>query len=274
MIIRVLDFEATEFADKGGRICEVGQCDLIGAGQSWEAQPPLAYLVNPGTPIPSTASAVHHIVDSDVAGAPAFDVQALLIPPALGVGVNATGPDVFAAHSAAKAERLYLANEKAWPAVTGIPWICTYKCSMWHWPDAAGHSVGALRYELGLVPLDERREARFGHNGAQDAWVTAHLLRRLLIEVPVAQLFEWSERPVLQKTCRIGDWHGRLWAEVDSGMMHWILGKDFDEDVRFTCQHHLRLREEERARAAFEAGEGPDPITAVVMEQRGQERLL
>lgn len=257
MLIRVLDFEATDFPDKGGRVCQVGYADVIGAGDQWEVKSGGEFLCNPGAPIPSTASAIHHIIDADVRDHYTFD--ALFPDERL---FNKGEPAAYASHNV-KAERGYLQNH-GMTALAGMPWVCTYKGSMRVWPTFPGHSNQALRYELGL-PVSR---AIRGHTAADDAWVTAHLLVRLLGEVDLASLFEWTELPVLQHICRIGDWRGSPWEEVDSGFMGWILGKDFGEDEKFTCRHWLDKRAAE-ASAEREAAGDPVEATAEAAGQRG-----
>lgn len=287
-LVRVLDFEATDFPENGGRICSYAFVDLS-VGQpldfDWgETVGVEGELCNPGIHIPSTASAIHHITDEDVQECAPFNVQEIMWK----ASCNPLIPDcddpeapvivvpppelvtIFAAHNA-KAERSYLANHLVLDVLPEARWICTYKCAMRQWPDAPGHSNQALRYELGLdVPRSFR-----GHEAGMDVVVTALLLERLLDQVPLETLIEWSENPVLQKVCRIGDWRGRQWAEVDSGFMRWILGKDFDEDVLFTCRHWLAVREEEERERYREVHDGTqEDVAGQVLEQRGQQRLL
>ena len=44
----------------------------------------------------------------------------------------------------------------------------------------------------------------------------------------------------------IGKERGKLWSEVDTGFLRWMLDKDFDEDAIFTAKYWLN----ERAKAA------------------------
>lgn len=274
--VRVLDFESTGFPEDGGLICQVGTCDLIGEGKSWSVCVPRAKLCSPGAPIPSTASAIHHITDGDVYGLPEFDPADLF-------SIDDDGPPIsyLAAHNL-KAERGFLKNHMErglkieWPTIEGG--ICTYKGSMRLFPEAPGHSNQALRYEL---KLDVPREMR-GHGAGDDAFVTARILQRLLQDASLEDLAKWATQPVLQVTCRIGVWRNSRWEHVDSSFMEWILSKDFDEDVVFTCRYWLDRRERERdAERAAEreaAGEPADPVDKVVsaaeLEARGQTKLL
>jgi len=64
----VFDTETTGFPNNGARIVEIGIACFIG-GQcvsTWGT------LLNPGEPIPESASKIHGITDSDVADAPSF----------------------------------------------------------------------------------------------------------------------------------------------------------------------------------------------------------
>src|SRR5688500_9938703 len=95
---------------------------------------PMDNLVRPGRPIPPGASAVHHIVDEDVANAPALSEV---------IG-RFQGADYYGAHNCA--------FERSFFAAQGIelgPWICTYKSALRVWPDLDGHSNQELRYALG-----------------------------------------------------------------------------------------------------------------------------
>lgn len=197
-----------------------------------------SWLCSPGYPIPPENSAVHHLIDEDLVGAPSFPMVCNGIFTAPGTEVIA-----LAAHNA-KFERQWLTDDRT----HGLPWICTYKCALRLWPDAPSHSNQALRYWLKPEGLD-RSIASVAHRAGPDAYVTAFLLREMLQIATVDQLIEWSAQPALQVRCHIGKWRGTKWAEVDFGFLQWVSERDFDEDVIFTVRHEMQRRDEE-ARAS------------------------
>ncbi|MGH6725121.1 MAG: DNA polymerase III subunit epsilon [Pseudolabrys sp.] len=237
-IIRVIDLETTGFTAPEAKVCEIGWIDLVsttldlaGKPAGWRiAGPHRGELVNPGIPIPPITSAVHHLIDEDVASARTWEmVCADFFPP--------SDPVVaYAAHNI-KMERQWITDD----LMGGIPWVCSYKAALRVWPDAPSHSNQALRYWRRPAGLS-RELAAGAHRAAPDAYVTAHLLLDLLETASLDQLIEWSSQPVLLVRCHIGKERGKLWADIESGFLRWLLDKDFDEDVKFTARHHLELR--------------------------------
>lgn len=228
--IRVVDLETTGLAPPA-KIVEIGYCDVVETGEGWKVWCATnnSWLINPGIPIPPEISAIHHIIDEDVAGAGTLEdaIADLLSPPLT----------ALAAHQA-KFERQFLTDDM----VNGLPWVCTYKCALRLWPDAPSHGNQALRYWRKPVGLD-RELAMVAHRAGPDAYVTAFHLRDMLNGgAKLEHMITRSGQPALQVTCHIGQHHGKKWADVDSGFLRWLLDKDFDEDVKFTAQHHLRMR--------------------------------
>lgn len=249
MLIRIFDLETTGFTPDVAGVCEVAFVnlvstaeDLAGDATGWKVEPGISsWLTHPGMPIPPETSAIHHIVDKDVAKAPSFALVCNAIFSAPGTEVAALG-----AHNA-KFEQQWLTP----PVVRNAPWICTYKCALRLWPDAPGHSNQALRYWLKPEGLD-RAIASVAHRAGPDAYVTAFLLREQLKLAPLDKLIEWSSEPALQVRCFIGKWRGTPWREVDSGFLHWVAERGFDEDVLFTVKTELERRRAE-AQAEREA---------------------
>ena len=68
-MIRVLDIETTGLDPAKDAICEIASVDMVKGGGVTNR---MSTFVNPGRPIPPSASAIHHILDEDVKGAPAF----------------------------------------------------------------------------------------------------------------------------------------------------------------------------------------------------------
>jgi exodeoxyribonuclease X len=127
MIIRVIDVESTGIPSEteAHALVEVARTDLwLSASGEIEIIGPAAMLVNPGRPIPPEASAVHHITDKDVAGAPPPDVGCAFL--------NEGTVDIFCAQNA-DFDRQFFGGG-------GRPWICSWKSSLRIWPDAPGHS--------------------------------------------------------------------------------------------------------------------------------------
>src|SRR6185369_15594850 len=110
--------------------------------------------------------------------------------------------------------------------------ICTVKCARHIWPEAPSHSNQALRYFLQLeIPTVEGPP----HRAMPDAVVTAELFRRMLDKHTVDELAVLSGQPALLRTVMFGKYNGKLWEEMDEGCLNWVLGRDFNEDVRFTA---------------------------------------
>lgn len=242
-IIRVVDLELTDFPPDGEPI-EIGAIDIDVEPFALPKIAPtyMAQLVAPLRPIPPRSSAVHHLVDEDVAGA----------LPWAGVMEHCycwSTVDVYAAHSI-QTERHYLTD-----ALTGgRPWIDTYKCALRLWPDAPGHSNQVLRYWLKPPGLD-RAKAMPPHRAGPDAYVTAHILAAQIELASVEQLIAWSGEPALLVRVPFGKdppegSRGMKWTEVDIGLLYWVVDRDFGDDILFTVRHEIARREKEAAAAA------------------------
>ncbi|KAB2873720.1 MAG: 3'-5' exonuclease [Bauldia sp.] len=242
----VVDLETTGFTAPEHAPVEIGIVPLVSADRDLAGEPcfwtPVrggGALVDPGRPIPPETSAIHHIVDADVAGMPAWrEAFAWLF--------DGAGYAAFAAHSAAT-ERQWITGEYT----AGAPWIDTWKCALRLWPEAPGHGNQMLRYWRRPARLD-RDLASPAHRAQPDAYVTAHLLIDMLGLATLDQLIAWSAEPALLARVPFGDAKGRPWAEADDGLLDWIIARDFDENVMFTARHE---KERRRRTGAAEDGE-------------------
>lgn len=198
----------------------------------------LSGLVRPPIPIPAETSAVHHIIDSDVAEAPHWlAAGGVLFEKLSEEGVIAV------AHNA-DFERTLLTREL--PPLPKLRWLCTYKAACRVWPDAPGLSNEVLRYYLGLGT--GRAKPQAPHSALHDARVTAQLLNELLkAGTRIEDMLAWTEQPAMIPTCPLGDWRGHKWADVEESFLLWILRKIHDRvDVRFCAQAELDRRDKER----------------------------
>ena len=230
--LRVIDLETTGDSFANGGVVEVGWQDLAADAEGrWAlAGAPGSRLVNPGRPISAVTSAVHHIVDEDVAAALRWDD---LAPGVL----RSEGVTALAAHRAAFEKRWCLAR-----LTGGARWICTYKSALRLWPDAPTHSNQGLRYWRRPAGLD-RDVGLPAHRAGPDAYVTAHHLRDMLALASVAQLLAWSDQPALLVRVPHGALRGRRWDELDDAQLEQVLSGQWGQngDMMFTAR-------EERAR--------------------------
>lgn len=229
MNIHVIDTETTGLDPATCRVVEVAAVEVENsAGDApWSVGVPVSSFVNPQCPIPPEASGIHHIVDEDVAGAPWLGVAISKILPEWERVV-----DVVAAHNA-KFDKPFL------PPLKDKRWICTWRCAMHCFPDAPSFANGSLFYWLGF----KRGPVAQPHRAAYDAWMTAHILCRLLDDHSVDDLLKLSRKAVVLKKVSFGKHFGQLWAEVPDSYLAWCSGKDdFDPDVKFTVKTELARR--------------------------------
>jgi len=227
----VCDVETTGLEPEKDKIVELAivTCTLDGIQNS------RSWLFNPGMPIPASASAIHHIVDEDVADRPQFESSYL--------ETGSYGPIVNVFHNA-ELDGAFL-NPK-------YPALCTMRLAQKLWPDFESHSNQFLRYQLKLNPPIERNAPI--HRALPDAIVTATLLIHELNEVisrsrepdtiDIRKLIHWVNEPMLLTTVRFGKHKGRKWSEVPKDYLQWILRsmEDADRDVIHTAKTFLNQR--------------------------------
>lgn len=232
MTYRCVDFETTGLPDDEvpSGIMEAGWCDI----RFDIIHDPESTLVNCQIPVSIGARAVHHISDAMVAEAISPTEACMLLMEEVPV------PDYFVAHN--------IDHEKKYFSGGSIPWICTYKTALRIWPDAPGHKLMELAYYL---KLDEDPDFGQGfafplHRAPGDAYVCAHLLRRILKEgVEIEKLVKWSSGPALLYMCFMKKHKGKPWSQVareDRDYLEWIYNKSDvkDRDILATVKYWLR----------------------------------
>lgn len=183
-------------------------------------------LVDPGIPIPAETSAIHHITDDMVKGAPSID--AALQP------ILAEDVDFIIAHNA-KFDQGFL-------DLGTQSWLCTWKLSNKIFKEAPSFGNQVLRYYLGLeLPV---QYASF-HRALADVEVTTQLFLRLLKEAktndPYEKMLEITNSPVLLRKVNFGEHFGKKWSEVPSSYLKWIVNKpdSWEEDKLYTAKYWL-----------------------------------
>lgn len=229
-IARVIDYETTGLPDTpGSEIIELGRVDVdlrTGAiGNLWRS------FAAPKGPIPPQVKAVHHILEEEIAGAP--ELVDLWQPFWEGCGPD----DILAAHNASFEQHFHSGD--------GRHWIDTYKCALTLWPDAPAHTNQTLRYWLDLDRANsfERDAAMPPHRALPDAYVTAHILSRMLALCSASDLVSISGKPALLSRLGFGKHRGMKFSEVPIDCLQWIRDKsDLNEDVKFSAAHWIQLR--------------------------------
>lgn len=227
--VRVIDLETAGSGPLD--VCEIGWQDVERGddGRWFVSEERGARLVNPGRPITPETMAVHHILDSEVAGEPFWkDVAPGVLRPAGGVMA-------LAAHRAAFEQRYCTAKLSG-----GAPWICTWKCALRLWPDLQGFSNQMLRYQRmpeGLVH-DLGLPA---HRAMPDAYVTAHHLRDMLNAASLEALLAWSREPGLLPRVPTGTERGKTWDRLEVQALR-ALAQERDPNIRFSAETELRRR--------------------------------
>lgn len=229
-MIRVIDFESTGNDPTADTIIEIASVDLTRDG----IVNPMQTLVNPHRPIPPHVSAVHHILDDDVAGAPDL-VEAI---------DRFRGADVYVAHNAAFERAMITSHSidlRADPQVANPTWICTYKCALRIWPEWPSHSNQALRYQLGLSrPFGFPRERIHPHRADSDVIVTAANLGEMLKVARWSDLVQWSSEPTLLTVFNFGKHRGKRFDAVPPDYLTWIIEKsELDEVAKHSARYWL-----------------------------------
>jgi exodeoxyribonuclease X len=235
MLIRVIDFETTGIPsnEASHAVCEVGWCDVVVENAEARISTGGHRLCDPGRPMPAEAMAVHHITDRDIATGGEAGRRAC--PPDVAFRrIMEDEPEIFAAHNAE--------FEKQFFGGGGKPWLCTYKAALRVWPDAPSHSNSVLRYWLGLN-LDARH-AMPPHRAGPDAFVTAHILVKLIeAGASIEDMLRWSTGPALLPRITFGKHRGAKWQDVPSDYLEWVANKsDLDADAKANARHHLKSR--------------------------------
>jgi exodeoxyribonuclease X len=230
-IIRVFDIETTGVDPKEHRITEIAAYDFHPENRIERVG---AHLINPGRAIPPDASAIHHLIDADVAAAPLFNV--------VWPTYAADARNYYAAHNC-DFERGYI------PTPQGTHWICTYKCALRAWADAPSHGNQVLRYWLGLDGLAgfDRKLATPAHRAEADAYVTAWLLMKLMETASVDYLVLWTNEPKAFPKLTFGKHRGEKWSDVPADYLQWMSDQQtMDADWRHGAKVELERRSRQK----------------------------
>jgi len=227
----IVDVESTGVDPAVDRVCEVAMLRVEDVASRGVGAPFFASLVNPEMPMPATASAVHHLVDEDVVGAPKLLEIAADI-------VEFAGDSICVAHTSSF-------DSSFLPMLANSRWLCSCRLAHHLIPEAPAFKNNVLRYYLGA-----RIDVGDAHRALADCRVTAYVLKELIAEY-VAQgrpddvdallhfarsLFDYQRMP-------FGLHRGKAFSEIPEPYLQWILrGIKDDADLRATAAHELARR--------------------------------
>lgn len=220
-----------------------------------------------GITIPPETSAVHHIIDEDLAGAPDWDTVVDGLWGAVSLGGELEPQDVVMVAHNAEYEQAVLAGT----IFDGCRWVCTFKCALIIWPEAPSHSNESLRYWLQLGTRG-RNGPKSSHSALHDCKVTAGIFNALygqfhkrLVDagsIPasfeavqtaevqnaiIAEMVRVSREIAVLPVCPIGKERGKKWEDIDGGFLSWCLRQsDMREDVKHAAREELNRRAKAR----------------------------
>lgn len=164
-------------------------------------------------PISYGAMAVHHILESDIAGKPSYETFRLPEGVEYIIGHN-VDYDIQAIKLADKS-----ISAKA---------ICTLALSRMVWPDDA-HNLSALIYKLANGSIKARESIRNAHNAKQDVLLTAVLLKQICKVLGVKDLkslFLFSEQARIPTHLTFGKHKGTAIKDIPADYVVWLLKQD------------------------------------------------
>jgi len=170
----VFDTETTGLNPAVDEVCQIAAVRIVNGRV--RAQECFDMLVDPGRPIPAASSAVHHVTDAMVAGAPAV-TEALARFHTFAEGA------VLIAHNAPFDMAFLRRREAEIGKRFDQPILDTVLCSAILWGQSAEHTLDALCNRLGIViPLEDR------HTAIGDAIATAEAMARMIPMLEAADL--------------------------------------------------------------------------------------
>ncbi|MGE8625434.1 3'-5' exonuclease [Acinetobacter schindleri] len=173
-------------------------------------------------PISFAAMAVHHILESDLAGQPHYSSFELPQETTYIIGHN-IDYDIRAL-------------EKCGVNSSNIKAICTLALARRVWPDAEAHNISALIYMITRGSDRAREMIRKAHRADMDIILTANILMHIVHHLKISsieELYEASEDARIPRTINFGKHRGTAIAELPADYVQWLLRQeDLDPYLR------------------------------------------
>jgi DNA polymerase-3 subunit epsilon len=199
------DTETTGIRTDKDRIIEIAAYDPS-TGRSFEM------LINPGCPIPSEATAIHHISNAMVADALSFAEVALKFVAFCGENC------LLIAHNNDSFDKPFMHNEfirnqvpfPAWPFLDSLKWARRYR------PDLPRHTLQFLRETYGIA-------ANNAHRALDDVLVLHQVFSKMTDDLSIDQVVKLLQQPARDLVFMpFGKHQGVPLQEVPKDYLRWL----------------------------------------------------
>lgn len=198
------DTETTGVRAEADRVVEL-------AAYCPETKQSFCSLINPGSPIPPEATAIHRITDEMVATAPAFsEVAAQFVS-------FCEGDVVLIAHNNDAFDKLFLRTEfeRAGLAIPPWPYIDTLKWARRYRPDLPRHSLQFLRELFGIPPNQ-------AHRALDDVMVLHEVFSQMIDDLNYEVVIELLERSGTISRMPFGKHRGTPLKDLPKNYIRWL----------------------------------------------------
>lgn len=172
-------------------------------------------LYSADEPISYAAMAVHHILESDLAGQPHCTAFKLPEDTVYIIGHN-IDYDIRAL-------------EKCGVDSSKIKAICTLALARLVWPNAEAHNISALIYMISKGSGKAREMIRKAHRADMDIILTANILMHIVHHLKISsieELYAASEDARIPRSINFGKHRGSAIADLPPDYVQWLLRQD------------------------------------------------
>lgn len=198
------DTETTGIRSDRDRVIEIAAFDPV-MNKTFEK------LINPGCPIPPDATAIHHITDEMVAGAPSFKEVAAEF------AEFCSGDTVLIAHNNDAFDLHFLRNEfsrnsldmPSWKFLDSLKWARRYR------PDLPRHTLQFLREIYGIA-------ANNAHRALDDVIVLHQVFSYMIDDLTIEDVFNLLKTPRIILQMPFGKHQGQPLDKVPRNYVEWL----------------------------------------------------
>lgn len=168
-------------------------------------------LVNPGSPIPPEATAIHQITDEMVSSAPSWAIagQKFIEFCEGEVVLIAHNNDAFDYHFLRTEFERHAIQMPEWKFLDSLKWARRYR------PDLPRHTLQFLREIYGI-------KANNAHRAFDDVYILYQLFSHMVDDLPIQEVFDLLNRPRVIQHMPFGKHQGQPLAKVPKSYLQWL----------------------------------------------------